>query len=128
MNLSIWVIVISLLVGLLLAAIVTGAMKAQLTSIKSQSAAGFYESQQLNLTQSQDVFLYKRVTKVPRQQPQNNNNNNRPGGMTVTHAPHPMAGPGSARPGSRPGPMGRPGGYGRPGGPHGPAGRGPGRR
>lgn len=132
MNVSITVILISLLVGLLVAAVGTGSMRSQLRSIKNQNTAGFYSSKSLNLSDSQDVFLYKRVTKVPRQQAQNNENN-RPGGMSVTNAPHQMAGPGAGRsggPGGRSagGPGGRPvgGPGGRPMG--GPGGRGPGRR
>lgn len=130
MNVSLTVILVSLLVGLLVAAIGTGSMKSQLKSVRNQSTAGFYESKNLQLSENQDVFLYKRVTKVPRQQVQNNNNN-RPGGMTVTNAPHQMTGP-QGRSG---GPSGRPAGGpgGRPAGPGarrmgGPGGRGPGRR
>lgn len=54
----------SLVIGLIVALIVTGIMKSQLKSVKAQTRATSYMvSGSLNLTESNELFLYKTVTK-----------------------------------------------------------------
>lgn len=61
----------SLIVGLVAALIVTGAMKGQLKSVRSRAAAEDYVVRDsLKLTHSSDLYLYSTVTQTPR--PKNN--------------------------------------------------------
>lgn len=60
-------LVISILIGVVVAFLVVGAMKAQLKSVRQQSgAANYVIGESLNLTVSRDMFLYKRVSRTPR--------------------------------------------------------------
>ena len=65
-------IIICLLVGIVVAFIAVGAMKAQLKSVGSQSAAANYiRSGSMVITEQEDLFLYRNVSRTPR--PKNNN-------------------------------------------------------
>ena len=65
-------ILICLLIGIVAAFIVTGVMKAELKTVKSQSDAGSYvRYNSLELTQSRDIYLYRNVTR--RAKPKNEN-------------------------------------------------------
>ena len=58
---------IGLLVGIIIALIVTGSMKSKLTSVKMQAAAQSYiRPNSLQLTQSRDYFVYRTVTRTAR--------------------------------------------------------------
>ena len=58
---------VALVVGLLIAFIVTAVMKAQLKSVRSQPTANNYlKSGSLKITQSTDLFLYRNITRTPR--------------------------------------------------------------
>ena len=62
-------LLISLAVGFVIAFIVTMIMKSQLKSVRSQSAAADYmRSGSLNIHDSRDMFLYKKVTKVKKEE------------------------------------------------------------
>lgn len=64
-------IIICLLISIVVACIVTGAMKGQLKSVQSQSAAGSYiRSGSMVLTANEDLFLYRNVSRTPK--PKNN--------------------------------------------------------
>lgn len=53
---------IALVIGLILAFVVTGSMKGQLTSVRRQTAAASYIKQNsLKVTQQNEVYLYKKV-------------------------------------------------------------------
>ncbi len=68
---SSWII-IAIVVGLVVALIVTGIMRASLKSVAFQHSAKFYENEEgLHLTRSQDIFMYKRTdrTAKPKEQP-----------------------------------------------------------
>lgn len=61
------IIVISVLVGLAAAFVVVSILKGQLKSVRRESgAANYIASNSLQLSVSQDVFLYKRTTSTPR--------------------------------------------------------------
>ena len=65
-------ILIAIVVGVVLALIVTGVMRAQLKSVHMQHSAVFYEKPEgLQLTRKNDVFLYKTLDKTakPKEQP-----------------------------------------------------------
>jgi len=52
-------LLISMAIGLVIALIVTGSMKAKLKSVRMQSAAASYvKSNSMNITESRDMFLY----------------------------------------------------------------------
>lgn len=60
-------ILISLAVGVVAAFIVVSTLKSQLKSVRRQSGASNYVTEgSLNLTVSQDTYLYKRVNRMPR--------------------------------------------------------------
>ncbi len=59
-------VLVSFLVGFVIALIVTLVMKSQLKSVMAQRYAASYISKDLMLTQSQDVYLYRTVTKTAR--------------------------------------------------------------
>ncbi len=60
---------ISLIVGVIVAAIYTAVLKAQLKSVApAKNAATYTRAGSFNLTQSREVFLYKNVTRRARQQ------------------------------------------------------------
>ena len=62
-------LLIGLAVGLVVALIITGIWKRQLKSVRSKSAAADYVLPgSLQITGSQDLYLYSTVTKVKRQQ------------------------------------------------------------
>ncbi len=64
-------IFISLFVGLVFALIVVGSMKGELKTVRSQGAASSYiKHGSMHVTQSRDLFLYRRVVRTPR--PKNN--------------------------------------------------------
>ena len=65
-------IIIAIIIGLLVALIVTGVLRAELKSVGKQHSADMYKKEQgLNLTTNRDVFLYKNVERVakPKEQP-----------------------------------------------------------
>lgn len=65
------VILVCIAIGILAAIIVTGVMKAQLKSVRPQNAAGCYVVDgSFHLTHSQDLYLYKNVTRHAK--PKNN--------------------------------------------------------
>ena len=54
-------------IGALVALFATGNMKSQMNNVRSQTnATGYTKKGSLNLTESQDVFLYNTVSRVPR--------------------------------------------------------------
>ena len=64
-------IIIYVLIGIVVACVVTGAMKAQLKSVQSQSGAGSYiRSGSMVITVNEDLFLYRNVSRTPK--PKNN--------------------------------------------------------
>lgn len=64
---TIWVI-ISIVAGLIVAAIVTGSMKKQLKSVRAQQYAGSYvRKDSFKVTESRDTFLYSTVSRVRRE-------------------------------------------------------------
>lgn len=61
-------LVVSVVVGLLAAFVGTGKMKADLKSVRRQSAAGDYvKPNSMNVTESQEIFLYRNVSHRERQ-------------------------------------------------------------
>ncbi|MBQ4066548.1 MAG: TPM domain-containing protein [Clostridia bacterium] len=59
-------LIISLLLGLVIAFIATAIMKSQLKSVRSKdSAADYVIGGSLNVTLTRDLFLYSKVTRVP---------------------------------------------------------------
>ncbi len=74
-------ILISIGVGLVIAFIVVGSMKKKLKTVNMQAAANNYlKDGSLNVTESNDVFLYSNVTRTPK--PKDNDNN---GSGSSTH-------------------------------------------
>ena len=72
---------ISLVIGLIAAVIYTAILKGQLKSVAPAKAAQNYIcADSFKLTDSRDVFLYRNVTRQPRQQ-----NNGSSGGGSTTH-------------------------------------------
>lgn len=64
------VILVCLVIALVAAFVVTGAMKAQLKSVRRQNAAGSYVvDDSFRLNYRQDLFLYKNVTRQKRPEP-----------------------------------------------------------
>lgn len=64
-------LIIALVVGFVVALIVTGIMRAQLKSVRTRDTAGDYMKQgSLRITQSSDIFLYRNVTRQAK--PKNN--------------------------------------------------------
>jgi len=64
---AVWTLIICLGIGLVVALIVTGPMKRELKSVRKQLKADAYVSSgSLQLTGSQDLFLYTQVTKTER--------------------------------------------------------------
>lgn len=67
----VWGLLCSLVVAFIISLIVTGVMKGQLKSVRSQSAADNYIKQgSLQLTKKNDLFLYKHIDR--RKKPENN--------------------------------------------------------
>ena len=65
-------LLISFVVGLVLALIITGIMRSGMKSVRFQNAARNYiKRDSMVVTKSMDIYLYSRVTKVPI--PKNNN-------------------------------------------------------
>lgn len=66
-------IIISVIVGLLIALIVTSSYKAELKSVHAQTDADVYTAEgSMNVTVRKDTFLYKKLEKTPR--PKQNQN------------------------------------------------------
>lgn len=60
-------VLVCIAVGLVVALIVTGTMKAQLKTVRHQAQAGQYIRQgSFQLFRSQDIYLYRNVTRVAR--------------------------------------------------------------
>ena len=60
-------LIISLVIGFVLALIVTGIMKANLKTVRAQQGAGNYvKPGSLNVTHRQDLFLYRHVHRTPK--------------------------------------------------------------
>ncbi len=75
----IW-IPISIAIGVVLALIIVGCMKGKLKTVRSQAAANSYIKEgSLNITDSQDLFLYNNVTRTAK--PKDNSS----GGGSSTH-------------------------------------------
>ncbi len=63
----VWWLIIAVVIGWVLAIIIVAGMKGQLKTVRSQTKADDYlRANSLNLTQKQDVFLYRQVTKRPK--------------------------------------------------------------
>lgn len=74
-------ILISIGAGLIVALVVVGSMKRKLKTVNLQAAANSYlKSGSLNITESNDIFLYSNVTRTAK--PKNNDNNNGSGSST----------------------------------------------
>lgn len=74
-------ILISIGAGLIVALVVVGRMKRKLKTVNLQAAANSYlKSGSLNITESNDIFLYSNVTRTAK--PKNNDNNNGSGSST----------------------------------------------
>ncbi len=74
-------ILISLVVGIILAIITVSRMKAKLTSVRMQNTANTYtKKDSMAVTNSRDFFLYKNVTKT--YVPKNNNRSSSSGGSS----------------------------------------------
>lgn len=73
-----------IMIGAIAAFIITGSMKRQLKSVVRQTGANSYiRSGGLNLTQRQDTFLYRNVTRVAK--PKDNGGGSHGGGGSRTH-------------------------------------------
>jgi len=71
-------VVICLVIGIIGAAIITGVMKSQLKSVRYSANASIYtKNDSLNITRSSEHFLYRNVSRTPRQ---NNNSGSHTGG------------------------------------------------
>ena len=58
-------LVVCAIIGLVIALIAVGSMKARLHSVRSQAAAGSYvRENSLNITDSRELFLYRKVSRV----------------------------------------------------------------
>ena len=76
----IWIL-ISIAVGVVIAFIVVGSMKRKLHTVNMQAAANNYlKNGSLNITESNDIFLYSNVTKTAK--PQDNDSNSGSGSST----------------------------------------------
>ena len=61
-------IFISIGIGVILAFVIVGRMKAQLKTVRFQAAAGNYvKDGSMNITESRDLFLYHTVTKTAKE-------------------------------------------------------------
>lgn len=79
----IW-IPMAIVIGIIIAAIVTGVMKGKLKSVRSQPAARSYiKANSLNLTRSDDIYLYRNVSRVRRES--SSGSGSRRGGGSSTH-------------------------------------------
>jgi uncharacterized protein len=62
-----WTLAICLVIAFIISLIITGVMKAQLKSVRSQTRASQYvRTGSLNVTCANDFFLYRTLTRVPR--------------------------------------------------------------
>lgn len=62
------ILLISLVIGFIVALVSVGAMKGQLKSVRAKNNANSYiKSNSLNITGSSEIFLYRNVVKTPRQ-------------------------------------------------------------
>ena len=78
----IW-IPVSLVIGLVLALITVGCMKAKLKTVRRQAAADSYvKKDSMNVTESRDLFLYRTVTRTAK--PKNEDNGSSSGSSTHT--------------------------------------------
>ncbi len=76
-------IVISLVIGVIVAAIITGAMKSQLKSVRPAADARFYtKKDSLQITASSDRFLYRNVIRTARQN--SSDRNGKSGGIRIS--------------------------------------------
>ena len=77
---------VSGLLALVVAWLVTAILKGQLTSVQSRSDAREYmKDGSFKLTNSQDLFLYRNVSKVPRPKPTSSSSGFRGGGGSSSH-------------------------------------------
>ena len=59
-----WCLAVALLIGYVVAAVVTGSMKRQLKTVRFQSAANSYvKANSMNVSESRDLFLYTQITR-----------------------------------------------------------------
>lgn len=83
-GISLQAVLICLLIGVVVAFIVTGIMKGQLKSVRRQNTANNYiRANSLNLTKSRDMFLYRNV--VRRAKPKNNGSSTHRGSSGRSH-------------------------------------------
>lgn len=76
----VWIL-ISIAVGVVIAFIIVGSMKRKLHTVNMQAAANNYlKNGSLNITESNDIFLYSNVTKTAK--PQDNDSNSGSGSST----------------------------------------------
>lgn len=65
MDIPFWLV--SIIIGVVIGFIVVSVMKSQLKSVRSNSGASDYiVPGSFNLTVSQDIFLYQRTTRTPK--------------------------------------------------------------
>lgn len=77
------IMIISLLIGFIIALIVTGIMKGKLKSVRAQHAASNYVRQgSLQLTESHDLYLYRTVTRRARPKSTSSGGGSRSGGRS----------------------------------------------
>jgi len=71
-------IVVCILIAAALAGIIMAVVRSKLKSVRTErSACNYTRSGSFHTSNAQDIFLFSRVTKVPK--PQNNSNNSRGG-------------------------------------------------
>lgn len=77
-------LIISIVIGLIIAFIVTSSMKGKLNSVRMQSAAANYvKVGSFDLSDSRDIFLYRHVTR--RERPKSNNSSTHTSSSGRTH-------------------------------------------
>lgn len=60
-------IIVSLIIGLIVAGIAVGSMVSKLKTVRSKSGAADYEKQEsFKLAEKKDTYLYKKVEKTPK--------------------------------------------------------------
>lgn len=79
-------ILIALAVGLVIALIVVGGMKAQLNTVRSQAEAGNYVREgSFRITESNDLFLYRKVDRVARPKEESSGSSTHVSSSGTTH-------------------------------------------
>lgn len=79
---AVWIL-ISLLVGLVVASIIVGGMKNKLKTVRANDKANSYlKADSLNITESREMFLYRTVTRTAKAQQSNNDSGSSGGSST----------------------------------------------